>query len=77
MDCLEIKTSDIWHHLKKSTKISGVEFGEKSEAQCKGQMVEDLKSELDALGKQGEVKISAPMIKKTTKENSSQRKRTV
>ena len=31
---------------------------------AEAEWVQDLKSELDAMGKQGEVKISAPMIKK-------------
>ena len=31
---------------------------------AKAEWLQDLKSELDALGRQGEVKISAPMIKK-------------
>ena len=61
------KYSDVICQLKKSAKISGVEFGKKkhnAEAEC----LQDLKNELDALGRQGEVKVSAPMIKKQLRE---------
>ena len=52
--------------LKKSAKISGVEFGKKkwSTMHRLNECLQDLKNELDALGRQGEVTISAPMIKR-------------
>ena len=69
-DCLrgwkETKSLVMWRQLKKSAKISGVEFGKRkwSTMQRLNASLQDFKNELDALGRQGEVKVSAPMIKK-------------
>ena len=49
---------------EKCQNIWGGIWEEKVKHNAEAECLQDLKNELDALGRQGEVKISAPMIKK-------------
>ena len=58
------KSSDVTPVEEKCQNIWGGIWEEKVKHNAEGECLQDLKNELDALGRQGEVKISAPMIKK-------------
>ena len=56
---------------EKCQNIWGGIWEEKVKHNAEAECLQDLKNELDALGRQGEVKVSAPMIKKQLRKNNS------
>ena len=58
------KSSDVTPVEETCQNIWGGIWEEKVKHNAEAECLQDLKNELDALGRQGEVKISAPMIKK-------------
>ena len=58
------KSSDVTSVEEKCQNIWGGIWEEKVKHNAEAECLQDFKNELDALGRQGEVKVSAPMIKK-------------
>ena len=58
------KSSDVMPVEEECQNIWGGIWEEKVKPNAEAECLQDLKNELDALRRQGEVKISAPMIKK-------------